>query len=92
MQWQNTHRDECPVTTGRRMLSDDLEQRPDDPYLLGAVPEWDRGGDEEAEACTCDAVPRCVDCATALVDWHPASRADGKVEGLCIDHGHVVAA
>ena len=169
------------MTDGRRKLRDDLEQRPDDEYLLGAVPEYDGGGDQEAELCTCGGYGRavvaqslrtyaelveenldddrlrddddkagvypvvedyqadadriasgeapvhehtlevlhddtgplalleqwevepfkaalarlglsCPTCGSVLLDWHPASRADGKVEGTCPEHGHVVAA
>jgi hypothetical protein len=53
MEWQNEHAPSCPVTAGRASLADALARDPRDAALLGAVPEWDAGGDEEAEHCTC---------------------------------------
>ena len=51
--WRNEHSEGCPVTYWRGRLANDLEPDPENPYLLGAVPEWDEGGDQEAEVCTC---------------------------------------
>ena len=34
----------------------------------------------------------CSICSAELLEWHPASRADGRVEGTCPEHGLVVAA
>ena len=92
MQWATRHTEGCPVTVARASLLADLERDPASPGLLGAVPEYDNGGDQEAELCTCEAVARCSHCSAVLTDPHPASRADGKLEGDCHDHGHVVAA
>lgn len=36
--------------------------------------------------------PERCECGQALTDVHPASRADGRLEGTCPEHGHVVAA
>lgn len=51
--WVNEHTPECPVTAGRMKLLDDLDARPGDDYLNGALPEYDNGGDQEVELCTC---------------------------------------
>ena len=53
MEWQNEHAPDCPVTDGRVGLAGQLERDPENAALLGAVPEWDAGGDEEAEHCAC---------------------------------------
>jgi hypothetical protein len=55
-EWQNEHAPDCPVTAGRISLAEELERDPENAALLGAVPEWDRGGDEEAEHCACGLV------------------------------------
>jgi hypothetical protein len=51
MEWRNEHHPDCPVTAGRASLTEALARDPEDAGLRGAVPEWDAGGDEEAEHC-----------------------------------------
>ena len=67
--WRSEHSVACPVTHWRERLLADLEQDPEDPYLLGAVPEYDEGGDQEAELCTCrpEPDPRIVRVITAML-------------------------
>lgn len=54
MNWQNAHADTCAVTAARIDLLAKLRDDPENPYLHGAVPEYDGGGDQEGELCTCD--------------------------------------
>lgn len=51
--WVNRHDDGCPVTRDRASLLADLAKDPTNPYLLGAVPEYDGWGDQESELCEC---------------------------------------
>jgi len=51
--WVQKHADDCPIVAQRAALLDDLLADPRNPYLQGAVPEYDEGGDQEAEGCTC---------------------------------------
>ena len=70
LKWRNDHSEGCPVTYWRGRLANDLEPDPENPYLLGAVPEWDEGGDQEAEVCTCQhesAEPIIVRALTLLL-------------------------
>lgn len=54
MTWVNQHDAECPVNDYRTALLADLAEDPTNPYLLGAVPEYDHGGDQELELCECE--------------------------------------
>lgn len=56
MTWTNQHDPKCPVTRYRRELLADLARDPGNRYLLGAVPEYDDGGDQEVELCECEVV------------------------------------
>lgn len=70
--WQNEHRSDCPVTEGRASLSKALARDPGDAALLGAVPEWDKGGDEEGEHCNCGMLPRaCRFCGGEVQSTNP---------------------
>lgn len=51
--WNNSHAEDCPVAVARVDLWRSLNLRPTDEGLLGAMPEYDNGGDREAELCTC---------------------------------------
>jgi hypothetical protein len=56
-QWHVQHADYCPVTSARvglgvALAASEVGSREHD-YLLGAVPEYDLGGDQEVELCTC---------------------------------------
>ena len=60
MNWHNQHTDDCAVTVARvsllaELAASDAEQGDSGrhAYLLGAVPEYDNGGDQEVELCTC---------------------------------------
>ena len=55
-QWVNQHEPDCPITKHRKDLLNDLAQDPTNQYLLGAVPEYDEGGDQEVELCICPAM------------------------------------
>ena len=57
-EWQQEHSPDCPVVRYRADLLLSLATDPNNPYLLGALPEYDNGGDQEAENCTCG-------------HWHP---------------------
>jgi len=57
-EWQQEHSPDCPVVRYRADLLRELAADPNNPYLLGALPEYDGGGDQEAENCTCG-------------HWHP---------------------
>lgn len=54
--WVVAHDEGCPVTLARASLLADLADDPENPYLLGAVPEYDEGGDQEVELCECGVV------------------------------------
>ena len=54
--WNTQHSLECEVTKQRANLLAELAQDPDNVYLLGAVPEYDEGGDQEAELCDCGVI------------------------------------
>lgn len=63
--WANIHSPTCDVTKARAMLVVDLQEamigegdRSQVPYLIGALIEYDHGGDEEAEICNCDFMKR----------------------------------
>lgn len=56
--WTNVHDAKCPVSVSRRNLLADLAKDPTNRYLLGAVPEYDHGGDQEVELCECFAYGR----------------------------------
>jgi len=51
--WVNKHASDCPITYERKDLLDKLSEDPTNSGLLGAVPEYDEGGDQEVENCTC---------------------------------------
>lgn len=51
--WENEHEAGCPIIEQRADLLRALVLAPDNPYLRGAVPEYDGGGDQEADGCTC---------------------------------------
>ena len=51
--WVNQHAPACPVTRHRADLLSLLEADPKNAGLLGAIPEYDGGGDQEVENCTC---------------------------------------
>lgn len=53
MNWKIKHDDDCQVTVDRAGLLAELAADPKNPYLLGALPEYDNGGDQEVELCTC---------------------------------------
>jgi len=72
--WDNVHDDACPVTGARASLVKELHRNPHDQYLLGAVPEYDHGGDQEAELCTCG-------------HWADAQRVDLLSKALLDDEG-----
>lgn len=59
-EWTNQHAASCQVTKDRANLLERLANDPGNPYLLGAVPEYDNGGDQEAENCDCGAYRRTV--------------------------------
>jgi hypothetical protein len=44
----------------------------------------------EAEDRQAEREPEC-ECGLPLTDVHPASRHDGRLEGTCPEHGHMVA-
>lgn len=50
--WENEHDPSCPVTAGRIDLLKEMDYETS-PYLLGAVPEYQAGGDQEVELCQC---------------------------------------
>jgi hypothetical protein len=54
-QWDSQHAANCPVTKEREDLLAKLADDPHNPYLLGAIPEYMKGGDQEVENCTCEA-------------------------------------
>lgn len=56
--WVNQHAADCPVTRGRADLLADLARDPHNRVLRGAVPEYDRGGDQEVELCVCPTMER----------------------------------
>lgn len=53
VKWDREHAADCPVTKERADLLDRLQSDPGNEYLLGAVPEYQAGGDQEVENCTC---------------------------------------
>lgn len=67
--WRSEHGLECPVTYWRERLAADLDQASDTdrPALLGAVIEYDDGGDQEAELCTCRRDPLVVRVIAAVL-------------------------
>ena len=77
-EWQNLHAHNCPITSGRTRLLEDLAQDPDNAYLKGAIPEWDAGGDEEAEYCICGGRRATT---VASKDDDQAHLADLPIEG-----------
>jgi len=54
--WENEHAQDCQVTRDRKSLVEALLRDPSSEYLLGVVPEYDKGGDQEVENCTCGRV------------------------------------
>ena len=42
------------MAVARTSLLKQLAMTPQDKHLLGAVPEYDLGGDQEVELCECD--------------------------------------
>lgn len=59
--WNNAHHETCEVTKERAGLESAVrnafnggEREGDIEYLIGAWREYDNGGDEERELCTCD--------------------------------------
>lgn len=61
-EWSTQHADDCPVTRHRAELLVEIgdTQFGTDrmAYLMGAVPEYDLGGDQEVELCTCGTAGR----------------------------------
>lgn len=88
--WVNQHSDECPVTHGRRGLLADIEADTGTGRdgLLGAVPEYDGGGDQEAELCTCGGYGRAL-VANALRQYAEGVREnlDDDLDGREVDEG-----
>lgn len=60
--WEVIHDEACAVTRERRDLLADVAKAANDPdqlaYLHGAVVEYDKGGDQEVENCTCPVADR----------------------------------
>jgi hypothetical protein len=55
LHWNTQHAPACQVTKERADLLAALENDPTNAGLLGALPEYDNGGDQEAENCDCGA-------------------------------------
>lgn len=62
--WGNEHGEDCPVAEQRAALLKQLARMEPDPAdeefrgLTGALPEYEQGGDQEAEECRCGLVGR----------------------------------
>lgn len=60
MSWQNTHADDCPVTTARAAFDEPWPWPSTPDVREGARVELDAGGDDEAENCSCGAAEDVV--------------------------------
>lgn len=98
-QWENIHTAECPITSQRADLLREIAQLDVDrgdsgrmAALLGAVPEYDCGGDQEVEGCECGAAWLALPAETLVrlkvdVDRYPHFIAPAGATGTVVDHG-----
>lgn len=92
--WQDEHDGACPVTADRTRLADELQADPQNRYLLGALPEYDGGGDQEAEGCTCGAYAKHLVARVAAAleaTYGPDPQEVGAVDGTEDDFGDLVS-
>jgi hypothetical protein len=77
MRWENEHDPSCPVTEQRIDLLKQLDYEAT-PYLLGAVPEYQAGGDQEVELCECGIAGK----RTLTVVFDVTGFSDEEIGGL----------